>query len=161
MSVQLKLDFTAEPCYQVSEIDVIYRSKFDVRDRPKVITSKDAYDIFLKTWDMDKIELLEQFKVLYLNRGNYVLALFQMSVGGITGTVADPRIGMVAALKINACSMILAHNHPSSALKPSRADEDLTRKFKEGGKMLDIQVLDSMIITKHGYYSMADEGLLY
>ncbi|MBD0333245.1 MAG: JAB domain-containing protein, partial [Chitinophagaceae bacterium] len=89
-----------------------------------------------------------------------VLCLFNVSSGGITGTVADPRLIYTAALKVNAVSLILCHNHPSGSLKPSRADEELTQKIKSAGAFLDIKVLDHLIISSEGYYSFADEGLL-
>lgn len=158
---QLELNFLAEPQYVVSEIDIIYKSKANISERPQVNSSKDAYNIFLASWDMDKIELQEQFKVLYLNKANKVLALFQLSTGGITGTVADPRLVLVAGLKLNACSFITAHNHPSSNLKFSKQDEEMGRKFVENGKMVDMRCLDNMAISKYGYSSMADEGLMY
>ena len=78
----------------------------------------------------------------------------------MTGTVADPKLIFVAALKSGATGVLLAHNHPSGNLTPSQADIDLTRKIKEGGKLLEIQLLDHLIITSEGYYSFADEGLL-
>jgi DNA repair protein RadC len=75
--------------------------------------------------------LLEEFKVLFLNRANRVLQIFPISSGGITGTVADPRIILAAAIRLAACAMILVHNHPSGNLLPSRADEELTQKIRK------------------------------
>lgn len=144
----------------VAEIELVYKSKVKASERPKINSSKDAYDIFLQSWSDTKIEFVEQFKILLLNRGNKVLAVYEVSTGGVTGTVADPRLIFAAALKANACAIILAHNHPSSNLKPSQADEQLTCKIKEGGRYLDIQILDHLIVCSEGYYSMADEGLL-
>jgi DNA repair protein RadC len=83
-----------------------------------------------------------------------------ISRGGISGTVADPKLIFAAALKASASSIILAHNHPSGSLKPSEADIRLTKKLKEGGLYLEIPVLDHIILSKEGYYSFADEGLL-
>jgi len=144
----------------VAEIELVYRSKVKASERPKINSSKDAYDLFLQSWDENKIEFVEQFKILLMNRGNKVLGVYEVSTGGVTGTVADPRLIFAAALKANACAIILAHNHPSSNLKPSHADEQLTCKMKEGGRFLDIQVLDHLIISSESYYSMADEGLM-
>jgi DNA repair protein RadC len=146
---------------QVAEIELIYKSKVKASDRPKVITSKDAFDLFKQNWDENKIEFIEQFKVMFLNRANKVLAIFEISSGGVTGTVADPKLVFMAALKLNACNIILCHNHPSGSLKPSNADEELTQKIKEAGRYLDLPVMDHLIITGHdGYFSFADEGLL-
>lgn len=146
----------------VSEIDIIYKRKVSckVSERPLVSASTDAYSICLHYWNVDKIELLEEFKVLFLNRSNRVLQLFPVSQGGITGTVADPRLILAAAVKLACCSMILVHNHPSGSLKPSRQDEELTQKIKGASAYFDIKVLDHLIITPEGYYSFADEGLL-
>jgi DNA repair protein RadC len=143
-----------------SEIELVYKSKVKASERPSVLTSSDAYNILLKTWDEGKIDLVEQFKVLFLNRANKVLGIYQVSTGGITGTVADPRLIFTAALKSNCVSLILSHNHPSGNLKPSRADEELTSKMKQAGSFLDIQVVDHLIITSEKYLSFADEGLL-
>lgn len=102
----------------------------------------------------------EVFAVAYLNRANKVNHFEIISEGGITGTVADPRIILKKALEHNAVQIVLCHNHPSGSLKPSRADEALTRKIKEGGLLLDIHVMDHIIVSEDGYYSFADEGLL-
>ncbi len=102
----------------------------------------------------------EDFAVLFLNRANRVNHFKVISEGGITGTVADPRIIMKTALEENAVNIVLCHNHPSGSLKPSRADEDLTKKIKEAARYFDISILDHIIVSEEGYYSFADEGLL-
>jgi DNA repair protein RadC len=112
-----------EMMFHVSEVELIYRSKVKASERPLISSSSDAYNVLKDLWEEGKMELVEQFKVLFLNRANRVLCLFNVSSGGITGTVADPRIIYTAALKVNAVSLILAHNHPSGLLKPSRQDE--------------------------------------
>ncbi|WP_317168263.1 JAB domain-containing protein [Pontibacter pamirensis] len=103
---------------------------------------------------------MEQFKVMLLNRANKVLGIYETSTGGVAGTVADPKLIFVAALKACASSIVLCHNHPSGNLKPSAADLQLTKKIKQGGELLDIAVLDHIILTSESYYSLADEGLL-
>jgi DNA repair protein RadC len=102
----------------------------------------------------------EVFAVIYLNRANKIQHFEIVSEGGITGTVADPRIILRKALEEDAVSIILCHNHPSGNLKPSRADEQLTTKIKEASRFLDITVLDHIIVSDAGYFSFADEGLL-
>ena len=144
----------------VSEVELIYRSKIKASQRPKVSRSREAYELLLKHWDKDKIELMEQFKVVFLNRCHRVMGIYDLSTGGITGTVADPRLIFTAALKINACELILAHNHPSGNLRPSRADEELTQKIKTAARYLDILMMDHLIVSEEGYYSFADGGLL-
>ena len=146
--------------YQVAEIQIMYKSKVKASDRPVITSSKDAYLILAKSWDENKIELLEQFKVLFLNRANRVLGIYEVSSGGISGTVADPRIIFAAALKANCCSIIISHNHPSGNLQPSRQDEELTEKIKLAGKLLDIKLLDHIVVTAESYFSFSDEGLI-
>ena len=104
--------------YHVSEINVTYRPKFKASERPKVSTSKEVYDILLNNWDLDKMKLLEQFKILLLNRANRVIGIYEVSSGGMAGTVADPKLIFSTALKGCASSIILSHNHPSGNLKP-------------------------------------------
>lgn len=102
----------------------------------------------------------EVFAVLFLNRANKVNHFEIISEGGITGTVADPRIILRKALEQDAVSVILCHNHPSGSLKPSRADEQLTAKIREAARYFDITVLDHIIVSESGYFSFADEGMI-
>ena len=102
----------------------------------------------------------EVFAVMFLNRANKINHFQIISEGGITGTVADPRVILKRALEENAVSLILCHNHPSGSLRPSKADEDLTFKIREAAKYFDIKVIDHLILSEDGYYSFADEGLL-
>jgi DNA repair protein RadC len=146
--------------FEVAEIQLSYKSKVKPSLRPKVTSSRDCYNVLKKYWDEDKIEFVEQFKVLLLNRAHKVLGLYEVSTGTTTTTVADPRLIFVAAIKANACGVILSHNHPSGNLIPSQADIDLTKRMREAGKLLEITVLDHIIITSEAYYSFADEGLL-
>jgi DNA repair protein RadC len=100
----------------------------------------------------------EVFGVLFLNRANKINHFQIISQGGMTGTVADPRIILKKALEEDAVSLILCHNHPSGSLKPSKADEELTFKIREAAKFFDIKVLDHLIVSDEGYFSFADEG---
>lgn len=102
----------------------------------------------------------EAFAVCFLNRANKINHFEIISEGGITGTVADPRIILKKALEHQAVSLILCHNHPSGSLKPSRQDQELTTKIKEASNYFDIKVVDHVIVSEEGYYSFADEGLL-
>ncbi|MBL0130558.1 MAG: DNA repair protein RadC [Chitinophagaceae bacterium] len=102
----------------------------------------------------------EVFAVLLLNRANKINHFEIVSEGGITGTVADPKVILRKALENDAVNIILCHNHPSGSLLPSRADEQLTSKIKEAARYLDIAVIDHIIVSEEGYYSFADEGLL-
>lgn len=158
----MESSLSLETLNNVSEIEIIYRKKktCKVSERPIIVTSQDAYKICLHYWNLDKIELLEEFKVLFLNRANRVLQILEVSQGGLTGTVADPRIILAAAVKVAACSMVLVHNHPSGSTKPSKADEELTSKIRTAASYFDIKVLDHLIITSETYLSFADEGLV-
>ena len=102
----------------------------------------------------------EVFGVMYLNKANKINHFEIVSRGGITGTVADPRIILKRALEQDATSIVLCHNHPSGNLRPSRADEELTNKIKEASRYLDIRVMDHIIVSDEGYFSFADEGIL-
>ena len=102
----------------------------------------------------------EVFAVVFLNRANKINHFEIISKGGITGTVADPRIILKKALEEDATSIVLCHNHPSGNLQPSRADEELTRKIKEAANYLDIKIIDHIIVSEEGFYSFADEGIL-
>ena len=145
---------------KVAEVELVYKTKVKASERPLIKTSKDCYETLLKVWDENRIEFQEEFKVLLLNRANRVTGVYEASSGGITGTVADPRLILAAAIKSLSVIIVLAHNHPSGNLKPSRADEELTLKIKEAAKYHDITVLDHIIVTNEGYYSFADEGLI-
>jgi DNA repair protein RadC len=102
----------------------------------------------------------EVFAVIFLNRANKIKHFEIISRGGITGTVADPRLILKKAIEAEATSIILSHNHPSGNLKPSQADEDITNKIKQAASYLDIKVLDHIIVSEDGYYSFADEGMI-
>ncbi len=102
----------------------------------------------------------EEFWVVLLTRSNTVIRTLQISSGGVSGTVADPKIIFKQALDHIASAIILVHNHPSGNLSPSQADKDLTRKLKEAGSWLETPVLDHVIFANRNYFSFADEGIL-
>lgn len=146
---------------QVTEIKLTYQNKVKAADRPQIKSSLDAYNILVANWDEQTIELFEEFYILLLDRANRVLGRYLVSQGGMAGTVVDAKMVFACALKGKAHALILCHNHPSSTLKPSKADLDLTKKLSEAGELLDIAVLDHLIISPEGgYYSFADEGMM-
>lgn len=102
----------------------------------------------------------EEFWILMLNHANYVIGKQPISRGGVSATVADPKIIFKIALEHNAASLILAHNHPSGSLEPSEEDVIITKKLVEAGCMLDLHVLDHLIVTNKLYYSFGDEGII-
>lgn len=146
--------------FEVAEIGLTYRSAPDAGSRPTVTSSRSAYEILLKMWDKDTLELQEQFKVLLLNRAGRVLGIYEVSQGSTCGTLVDPKLIFIAALKAAASSIIISHNHPSGNTNPSESDKQLTRKLSAGAKLLDIQLLDHIIVTANGYCSFGDEALL-
>ena len=133
------------------------RAAQDFPERPKISTSKDC---FLLLHNLIGDAPIEEFWVLYLNQGNFVVKKEQISKGGISQTSVDVRIIMKIALEERATAIVIAHNHPSGSLKPSTADIEITQKIKEAGKILDIQLLDHLILTQKAYFSFADEGML-
>jgi len=125
--------------------------------RSKISTSKDAVEIFQPLLG----DLLhEEFWILFMNRANHILGRQQVSKGGMSGTVVDPKLIFKAALDMKASSIILCHNHPSGNLKPSESDIKLTKSLSEAGRVLEIPVLDHVIVTQNGFISFADEGMM-
>jgi DNA repair protein RadC len=125
--------------------------------KPKISSSKDAYEI-LRSDLMDLNH--EEFWILLLNRNHQVINKANISRGGVSGTVVDPKLIFKKALEHLSCAMIVAHNHPSGHLKPSKADLSLTKKLTEAGLLMEIPVLDHLILTNEGYLSFADENLM-
>ena len=144
---------------KMAEIQISYSYLVSPRSLLKVSCSKDTVDYLRAVWspDMDRIE---EFMVLCLNRANKVLGYSKIGQGGMSGTVADPKIIFQVALKANASSIILAHNHPSGNCKPSTNDVELTKKIQSVGKFLDISVLDHIVLSSDGYLSFADTGFI-
>lgn len=145
--------------WKASEVKMRYHERIKISDSPQIISSQEAAKVFRANWS-DDMELCESFNVLLLNRANRVKGMFTVSKGGVAGTVVDAKMIFAAAVKTLACSLILAHNHPSGNRRPSQADIDLTRKLIRAGEALDITVLDHLILTKESYYSFADEGVI-
>lgn len=143
----------------IAEVELTYKTKIKAKDRVRVTGSPESVDILRSVWS-DKIEWIEEFVILLLNRNNQVLGWVKISQGGTSGTFTDPKIIFQYAINANASGVILSHNHPSGNLKPSQADRDITERIKNGGKLLDISILDHIIMTEDGYFSFADEGLL-
>lgn len=135
------------------------RRRGSLSPREKAVISSSA-DVATQLQSLLRDYRHEVFAVLFLNRSNKINHFQIISEGGITGTVADPRIILKRALEEDAVSLILCHNHPSGSLKPSKADEELTYKIREAARYFDIKILDHLIVSDDGYYSFADEGIL-
>ena len=147
--------------YKVNEIQISYKEKIRTLQSKPIKSSEDVAQVLFKNWDFQTIGLHESFKVLLLNNSNKIKGIYQLSSGGITGTIVDLRILFALALKTLSVAIILAHNHPSSKLQPSESDKQLTDKVVKAAKLLDIKVLDHVILTPDKkYFSFADNGLL-
>ena len=144
---------------RVAEIQVSYLPT--TNKKPVVKTAFDAFIELIEFFPLDTISLHERFVAMYLNRSNRVLGVYELSKGGITGTVVDLRLLLAVALKTASTGVILAHNHPSGNLKPSNSDRDITERVKEACKLFDIKLLDHLILSpNNSYFSFVDEGIL-
>jgi DNA repair protein RadC len=133
------------------------RKLSDAEEVVQIRCSKDVADIFHPLLaDLQ----YEEFWVLFLNRSNKIIGRMKLSQGGISGTVTDVRMVMKKAIEYLASGIIVCHNHPSGNLNPSESDSKITKKIKDAGELLDIQMLDHLIISDRDYYSFADNGLL-
>ena len=144
--------------YRVAEVELSYKNRVPNKDRKKVQTSVDAYNILLNNHDDNTIDYTETFKVLYLNQASQVVGCNTISTGGITATCVDVRNVLQGALLTNAVAMVLGHNHPSGNTKPSKEDDRITKQIAKAGELLNIRVLDHIIFTREGFYSFNDEG---
>lgn len=146
---------------KVNEIQISYKERITSPFWHKISSSKDASELLYGHWNKNTIEVHESFKIMLLNNSNKVKGIYQLSQGGITGTMIDLRILFAVVLKTLSVAIILTHNHPSGKLKASEADIALTEKIKKAAKLFDVTVLDHLIIAPNGeYYSFADNGLL-
>ncbi|MFB9272856.1 MULTISPECIES: JAB domain-containing protein [Flavobacteriaceae] len=146
---------------KVNEIKISYKEKTKLETLEAIRGSSTAAKILFKHWNKSTIGLQETFKVLLLNNSNKVKGVYQLSTGGITGTLVDIRILFAVILKSLSVGIILAHNHPSGKLQPSEADKQLTQKIKKAAVLFDVKVLDHLIIIPNGeFYSFSDNGLI-
>ena len=144
---------------KLAEIEVRYRPAN--AHNPVITSSQDAYNHLKGFFPEDTIALYETFIVGYLNRANRLLGVYEVSKGGITGTVVDIRLILSVALKTAATGIILAHNHPSGNLQPSENDKVITEKIKQACKLLDISLLDHLIVNPDKQFiSFIEESLL-
>ena len=135
----------------------LHKRKSTAEAPQSVMSSRDAYQIMQP--QIGELQH-EEFWVIYLNRSNKVIKVWQTSKGGISGTVTDIRLILKEALNVSASSMVCAHNHPSGNIKPSNADMQITKKLKEAAALMDFKLLDSIIVSYDNYFSFADEGLV-
>lgn len=145
----------------INEIKVSYRQEIPESYWKKISSSESAAEVLFDHWDKSTIGLQESFKVVLLNNGNKVKGIYEISRGGIKGTLVDLRILFAVILKSLTVSIILCHNHPSGTLKASANDKKITEKVRKASKLFDIIVLDHIILAPDGsYYSFADNGFI-
>jgi len=145
---------------QVSEIELIYKTKTPTKSLPSAGSVKDAYNLLMRTWEPGKMGLCEQFKVMLLNQALKCLGICNIATGTVNNTVVQPGIVLALAILANATGIVIAHNHPSGNLTPSQADITVTEKINAAAKLFDIKLNDHIIISDTGFYSFANEGLL-
>ena len=144
--------------YNVSEVKLTYESNNKNKKKLKVNSSAKIYELMIKHWE--QVEYRESFKILLLDRANQALGINTVSTGGLSDTTVDVRMILQGALLANSSGIVCCHNHPSGNARPSFADDVVTLKIKQAAKIMDIELIDHLIITKYGYYSYADAGRL-
>lgn len=142
------------------EFKIGLKKKRSVEQLYDINSPETAANVCRKCFDSGVIDWKEEFIVIALSRARKMIGFYKVSSGGVTGTVADPKVIFQFALLSNASAILLCHNHPSGNLKPSQQDGELTQKLSKAGKFLDIEVIDHLIITSEGYYSFSENGLI-
>ena len=147
---------------KIPEIEISVRMKGAKNSELHIVkSSEDIYKVLKLCFNEYKINWVEEVVMACLNKSNKMIGFYRVSSGGISESIVDPKVIFTTALNTpGTCAIILAHNHPSGNLKPSEQDIQITKKIKEGGKLLDIKLLDHLIITDEGYLSLTDENLM-
>ncbi len=152
---------TPSSLFPTGVCELTVRYKRAATKRVKVKSASEVVEFMREHfYDQEEIESREKFVVMFIDRANNIFAWETVSEGGMSGTVADPRIIFRSALMSACCSIVIAHNHPSNTNQPSASDIQLTKNIVEAGKVLEITVLDHVIITTDSFYSFAEEGLI-
>lgn len=143
---------------ELAEISVSYSTNNN--NKIKLIDCRDTFKLILSNWNLEIIEFQEECKIILTNRANHVLGIYELSKGGISGTVVDIRIILSVALKCNASGIILVHNHPSGNLQPSESDRKITRKLKDACNLFEISLIDHFIISRTNFFSFTQDGFI-
>ena len=155
--IQLK-HFERSP--KLAEIRAVYKSRTKVSGRTNVRQPADVVEYLRAIWNPGTLELLEEVLVVCLNGNHQAIGWVKVASGGFNAAKIDPRLVFAVALQTASTAIILAHNHPSGNLQPSAEDQAITRRLKEAGDILCIHVLDHVILTRDGYYSFEEAGLM-
>lgn len=142
----------------VSEIEIVYKRK--AQKHTKVVTTLQCYKVFKSVYDLNRVEHKEFFYCMYLNNAAQVLGVLLISEGGINACLCDLKIILQGALKLNATSIIVSHNHPSGKPKPSKTDLETTRRIKEAAELLSIHLLDHIIFCRKSFYSFSTKKVI-
>ena len=146
----------------IQEMEVVYLPTKMQIDKEAILSSSEAYKLLKNLFNPNTVSYQEECLVLYLNHASKLLGAQKLSKGGINSTIVDIRIILATALKSLSTGIILAHNHPSGKLVPSEADKRLTKQLNDACDLMDIKLIDHLIIgPEEGYYSFANEGLLF
>lgn len=160
MAVGQNRTMPTPPNDRVAEISVRYKNNVPMAQRQVISSSVYAFLALWPTFE-EHHESHEAFRILLLDRGNRLKGIYTVSQGGLVGTIADPKLIFSAALRTRSCAIVLAHNHPSGQCRPSAEDLKLTEKLVAGGRLLDIDVNDHIIVAgPDSFYSFADNGLI-
>jgi DNA repair protein RadC len=142
--------------YKAAEVKLTYISRVKASERIQIKNAEDAARLFFQDWDMSTIEHIEEVKMIMLNRSNQVLGIAHLTRGGLTGSIIDVRVIMQYAIKANAASVILAHNHPSGSLEASEADKKVTSNVKGALQLVNIELLDHLILNNEERYATVE-----
>jgi len=146
--------------HKYEEVKLIFNNKTKAKDRPFAGSPEDAYSILRQAWDMQQINMVEESKLLLLDRKMRLMSICSLSKGGYSEVIVDARLIFAIAFKRRADSIILSHNHPSGDVTPSRTDCVLTKNIHHIGQLLNMPLKDHLIISNEGYFSMNNKGFM-
>ena len=144
----------------LAEVQLSYRSKQNPTSQPQILDPQGAEQYLRGIWDQDAMELNEDFIVLMLTSSKHCLGWARISRGGSTATIVDPASVFKLALLANSQCLICAHNHPSNNLRISSTDKALTKRLVDAGRLLGIEVIDHLVLTRYGFSSFSQQGLM-
>jgi DNA repair protein RadC len=143
----------------LEEVKLVYEPNVKMSALPRVTQSNEIFKILSSIWETD-IFYIERFYCLFFNRNNRLLGYKMLSMGSQVACVIETKTIFQASILMHACSIAIAHNHPSGNLQPSDSDRNLTNKLVNGLKLFDITLLDHIILSDETYFSFADSGLI-
>lgn len=144
----------------VPEVQVVFPYHLNPEERIKVSSIFEALPIIRSAWDVNKIDVVEQVRVLYLDDKLRCMGQALLATGYKDSCELNRRMIFASAMKADASFIILAHNHPSGKAIPSTADIRLTQQLVEDGKFVDVGLIDHVILTRTNHFSFRDEGLI-